>query len=97
MAYMPASATLYTHIAAFTAGQLIKTGPCLLQSVSINTKGVTGAVLTLYDGTSAAGTVLAVIDTTQNVQTLLYNLACTTGLFIAYSGTTAGDITITWQ
>jgi len=58
-----AGATL-THINA-ASSRLIKTGAGWLSDISINTTAASGS-LTIYDGTSASGAVMAVIDVSKS-------------------------------
>jgi hypothetical protein len=76
----------------------IKTGAGTLHSVSINKLSVGGTGLTLYDSLTGTGTVLAVIDTTAALTTLLYDLAFSTGLTAVQNdgGTTHADVTIAY-
>jgi hypothetical protein len=85
----------YTHINSNTSAT-VKSGAGVLYSVAINTKGASSNTITLYDGTSSAGTVIATIDTTANVQSILYNVAFTTGLYYVVQTGTAGDLTIAY-
>jgi hypothetical protein len=90
---VPTGALQSGHASAFR-NITLKSGACWLHSVCINTKSATGNTLTLDDNTAAPGTILAVIDTTAQVQTLLYGLTFTTGLTAAG---TAADVTITFR
>jgi hypothetical protein len=83
------------HVSAL-GNTTLKSGAGWLHSVCIITKGATGNTLTLYDNTAASGTILAVIDTTAQVQTLLYDLIFNTGLTAALAAGTAADVTITF-
>jgi hypothetical protein len=91
----PTGAINYTHANANGATS-IKTGAGLLAQVTINTKGATGNTLTIYDNTAASGTVIAVIDTTSQVTTLIFDVGFTVGLTIALATGTAADITVAW-
>jgi hypothetical protein len=83
------------HLAALGNSDALKSGAGVLASVTINTKGATANVLTLYDSlTHGTGTTLAVIDTTSAVTTLLYNVAFSTGLSASLATGTAADVTI---
>lgn len=70
---------------------------CVLHSVTINTKGATANLLTLWDGPSATGTQLASIDTTSNVGTLIYDIQCNTSLVAVLNTGTAADVTISYK
>lgn len=72
--------------------------PCELTSVIINSKGVTGNTLTLYDNaTAASGTVIAVIDTTSVVGDIQYDILVKNGITAIMATGTAADVTICWR
>ena len=87
----------FTHKAALQAAINLKASPAFLHAVSINSKGATSNILTLYDD-AAGGTTnpIAVIDTTSIVGTLFYDIATANGLGYALAAGTAADITIIW-
>lgn len=85
----------YTNLAA-NATTLIRTGPGLLHSITVNKAGATANVVTVYDGLSASGTKIATLDGTQIPGTLLYDVAFSTGLTIVIATGTAADITVAW-
>lgn len=88
----------YTHISANTAGvQVGPVGTINLHTVSINTKGAAANVLTIYDGTSTSGTVVAVYDTTAQVASLNYDITLQVGLFVVLATGTAADLTFSWS
>ena len=91
---MPQTLLQPFHIAANSAGAVIKTGRGQLGEVTINTKGATSNILTLYDGLTTGGTVIGIIDTTVAVGTFLYDVRFETGLFYVLAGGTAADLTI---
>ncbi len=78
------------------ATTLIKTGAGFLNSITFNKKGASANVMTVYDGVDAGGVVLAIIDTTDKVSTLAYNIPFTTGLCIVTATGTACDATVSW-
>ena len=80
-----------------TTGQLIKTGEGKLYSVTINTPTAAG-VITLYDGLSTSGVVIATITvpTSPTPITLNYNIFFATGLYVVIA-TQTEDITITYS
>ena len=92
------SAFNYTHINANTTGTQV--GPAsanvTLHAVTINSKGATANLLTIYDGTSTGGTVIAVVDTTVTFGTLVYDVVTTNGIFVVLAAGTAADLTISW-
>ena len=87
----------YSHINALTAGVQVKPGAGTLHGVTINSKGATANLLTLYDGTSTAGAVIAVLDTTANVGQVAYDVSFTGGLFAVLAAGTAADLTIAFH
>lgn len=95
MSYSPAGAFNGTHLSALGTTTL-KSGPGVLHRLVINSKGASGNTVTLYDSTSGSGTVLAVVDATQNVVSLAYDVNFITGLTAVVAAGTAADITISW-
>ena len=74
----------------------VVSGHGLLHSVTINTKGATSNTAKIYDGTAATGTLLATIDTTANVGTLIYDVNFSTSLTIVTASGTAADLTVSY-
>ena len=74
----------------------VKSGAGYLHSLSINKKGSGANTATLYDNTSGSGTVLATIDTTSQIQTLLYDIQFSTGLTVVTATGTAADLTLSY-
>ena len=75
----------------------IKSAVGVLHTVTINTKGATGNTLTLYDSlTHGTGNVIATIDTTAQIQTLVFDVAFLVGLSASLATGTAADVTISW-
>lgn len=93
----PVNVGSFSHLTATTAGTLLKTGEGALYSLTINTPVATG-VITLYDGLSTAGTVIAVITipVSPMSETLTFNAYFATGLFIVVA-TANQDITIVYK
>lgn len=85
----------YTHLAA-NGTTTIKSGSGQLKSITVNTKGASSNVATVYDNTAGSGTVIAVLDTTAGVGTLNYDVAFGTGLTVALATGTSADITVSW-
>lgn len=83
-----------TRISTNSTVDGIKTGAGSLERVCIGVKGATGNLLTLYDNTTATGTVLAVIDTTDRVGCLEYSIRFATGLSAILATGTAADVVI---
>lgn len=84
----------FTHLAANATTNAIATAPATLKRVIINTKGAAANTLTLYDGITAVGTVIAVIDTTGATQSIDFDILLGTGLSAIMATGTAADITI---
>jgi hypothetical protein len=95
MAQTPTGAINYSHQNALGT-TVVKSGAGLLHSICINTKGATSNTVTVYDNTAASGTVIAVIDTTSQVQTLLYDIGFTVGLTVVLAAGTSADITVSY-
>ena len=75
-----------------------KTGAGVLRRVVINTKGSTFNVLTIYDGTTTGGALIASIDTTNAAGGMFdYELPFTTGLTFELAGGTAADVTVIFE
>lgn len=74
----------------------LKSAAGWLHSIAINTKGATGNTLTVYDNTAASGTKLATIDTTSQIQSLLFDLTFNTGLTVVLANGTSADITVSY-
>jgi hypothetical protein len=74
----------------------VKAGAGWLHSITINTKGSSGNTCVVYDNTSASGTRLAGIDTTSQIQTLLFDVAFNTGLTVVLAMGTSADITVSY-
>jgi hypothetical protein len=91
----PTGGLKYTNLKALGT-TTIKAGEGVLHSISINTKGATGNTATVYDNTAGNGTTIATVDTTAQIQTLLYDLQFTTGLTIVLATGTSADITVSW-
>lgn len=75
----PISAYRYAHIST-AATTTVKTGLGILHNICINNP-VSTEVISVYDNTSATGTLIAVIDVASGQGTCLsYDVAFTTGL-----------------
>lgn len=86
----------YAHMNS-NATNVIKRSPGNLASVTINTKGATSNLLTLYDGLDSSGTVIAVIDTTANVGFVDFaGLVFQIGLTAILAAGTAADVTVVY-
>jgi len=66
--------------------------------VVINTVGATSNQLTLYDGQSTSGKVIAVVNTTNSaIPALEYSLVAANGIWYTLLAGTAADLTIVYQ
>lgn len=89
----------YAHVTADTP---VKTGPCVLHSIVVNGLTTEGDA-TIYDNTAGSGTVIGILHldktTSLSVQpiTLLYDIACLTGLYIEFDDTLVADLTVSYK
>jgi hypothetical protein len=95
MPAVPVGGIKYQNLSA-NGTTTIKSGEGVLHAIAINTKGATGNTATIYDNTSGSGTKIATIDTTSQIQTLLYDINFTTGLTVVLASGTAADITVSY-
>jgi hypothetical protein len=86
----------FTHVAANIGATNLKNTPAFLHAVSINTKGATSNLLTLYDSVGGTTLPIAAIDTTALVTTMFFDIATTLGLTYVLAAGTAADLTIIW-
>lgn len=95
-AICPSSQSVCRYIHLNTNGTtLIKTGAGVLHTLTVNTVGATDTV-TIYDGTSASGTVIAKTDSALET-TFIFDVAFYTGLTVVLAGTTPADITVSYN
>ena len=87
----------YAHINAATAGTALISESAVLGNIIINTAG-TGCVLTVYDGISTGGSVIAIFDC-NSLRSVDFDHLAGTGLYITVVVTagTAADITIGYK
>lgn len=86
----------FVHLAA-NAETLVKTGAGVLHSITINTAGASSNLVTVYDGTSTAGAVIAIINSTiAQAPIRMYDTKFSVGLYIAIATGTAPDITVAY-
>jgi hypothetical protein len=96
----PINVGLYSNQTSTTAGVSIKTGEGVLYGITFNKPVATG-VITLYDGNSTGGTVIATITIPSSPQVFTwgpYNggYYFQTGLFVVIA-TAAQDLTISYR
>lgn len=92
---IPASSS-YVHLSA-NGTTTVKSGAGVLRRIVINTRGGITNTLTIYDNTTATGTVIGVIDTAAAGGEFGYELNFTTGLTVVLAGGVAADITIIYE
>lgn len=90
---LPDQSSLFVNYSAANAGTQIKTGIGSFRRVVVNT-GVAAATITLYDGTSSGGTVIASISTATQTD-LEYGVQFNTGLFAVVVGT--ANVTVVYS
>lgn len=86
----------YLHLNA-NGTTTVKSGAGVLRRIVINTRGGIVNTLTIYDNTTATGTVIGVVDTINAGGAFDYELDFTTGLTVVLAGGTAADITIIYE
>lgn len=100
-AYSHAGTYSMTVTASSVTLVAVKSSPGILHYVSVNQKaGNAGGTCTIYDNTAASGTIIGVIDCSQQVTTMFYDVAAATGITIALGTTTTGvgpDLTFCFQ
>jgi hypothetical protein len=91
----------YLHVASNTTASGAVVSPnsgSILVRVVINTVGSAGNTLTIYDGTSTSGKVIAVANTTNNaVPALEYNIVAATGIWYTLLSGGAADLTFIYM
>lgn len=78
-----------------SATTVVKSGPGILVSVVVNTKGTVASTITIYDNTAGSGTVISVIDSLNNVGTFTFNCLMAIGITVVTTG--APDITVVYR
>jgi len=85
----------HKHVNSVSSGLIVgANGSCELWTVNIN-NGASGAVLTIYDGISTAGDVVAMIDASSK-SSHSYLAYCNKGLFFDLA-TANADVTICYS
>jgi hypothetical protein len=88
------SAWLSTRINTSTT-TTVKSGAGTFHSIVVGGKGSSASTVTVYDNTAGSGTVLALIDSLNQVGTYLYDIAFGTGLTVVTTG--AADMVVTYR
>lgn len=86
----------YNHIST-AATTTIKSGAGTLKCITVNSLGTVASTTTVYDNTTATGTIIAVINTLALSGTFNFDVQFTTGLTIVTTGTIAPDITVSYK
>lgn len=87
-------ASTYTHISTNTT-TLVKSGQGWLHCLTLNTKGAASNTITIYDGLSAAGATMGILDgTVAPGSPFCYDVPFSTGLTIVTATGTAPDLTV---
>jgi len=85
-----------------TADVIVKTGPCVLHSITFNGMTVVGDVL-IYDGIDNTGTLISTLILRSAVHvscqpfTIVLDCGMVTGIFFDYGATFAGNFTVTFK
>jgi len=85
-----------------TADAIVRTGPCVLHSITFNGMTVVGNV-DIYDGIDATGTLIGTLILRSAVQvscqpfTLILDCEMDTGIFFDYDATFVGNFTVTFK
>jgi hypothetical protein len=96
----PVNVGLYSNFTSTTGGTLIKTGEGVLYGITFNKPVATG-VITIYDGLTTGGTVIATITVPSSPQVFTWGpfnggFYYQTGLFIVIA-TAAQDLTVSYR
>lgn len=91
----------YKHLAANTTGVIVSPNALVvLGKVTINTKGASANLLSIYDTNTTASTsssnLVAAVDTTANVGYIDFDSVMNTGIVAVLATGTAADLTITF-
>lgn len=84
----------FAHYNTATAGTLIKAGSGVLYSINVGDPG-SAMEINLYDGTSTSGQLITKLKPTVSTS-YQFNANLNNGLYVVISGTTVGDVTITY-
>lgn len=70
-----------------------------LHTITVNKVGASSNIITIYNGASASGNIVAVIDTVNagTLGTRIYDCELSDGLSAVMGTGTAGDVTITFK
>ena len=86
----------YKAMLISTAGTFnVKQNAGKLHLVTVNSKGIAGSTITLYDALTAIGSPFAIIDATIG-GTFIYDIALNIGLVVVVAGATPPHLTISY-
>ena len=75
----------------------VKSGAGVLKRIVVNKIGTSSNTCTIYDNTTAAGTIIGTIDPVHTQMVFEYDVVFNTGLTIVTATGTAADLTIVYQ
>lgn len=75
----------------------VKSGAGVLKRIVVNKVGASSNTCTIYDNTTATGTIIGTIDPVYTQMVFEYDLVFSTGLTIVTANGTAADLTIVYQ
>ena len=75
----------------------VKSGAGVLKRIVVNKVGASSNTCTIYDNTTATGTIIGTIDPVHTQMVFEYDLAFSTGLTIVTANGTAADITVIYK
>ena len=75
----------------------VKSGAGVLKRIVVNKIGTSSNTCTIYDNTTAAGTIIGTIDPVHTQMVFEYDLAFSIGLTIVTANGTAADITVIYK
>jgi hypothetical protein len=90
------SGLTYAHISAATT-TTVKSGAGVLHLINVGSLGTVASTATIYDNTTATGTVIGILNTLTLSGPFQYDVAFSTGLTIVTTGTVAPDLTVSWR
>jgi hypothetical protein len=76
-------------------GKLLRSGPGELGVVTVNQIGSTDSLVSIVDGTSTGGTVIANI-TPSSLGSFAYGVTLVSGLMLASTSSSTAELTVTW-
>lgn len=86
----------YANITTNTT-TVVKTGPGVLHTITVNIVGTAPATLTIFDNTAGSGTKIATATITASDTWFLYDVGFNNGLtIVTASGATVGDYTVSY-